>query len=344
MHGLIDTVQHNCDIVDARHGADYGMCTYLMKMRERYRWEKGLPFDARLPREDVGDWLTEREDHLEALGESDFRDIVVDGEALDPFDAEAVNAAIVDRGLVYSAGLASGGKPQFFVAELEHERRADDGFVLRISGREFARCLNAPPAMTRGSTIFLRRESLRRYLWEKYENWLWNRPQNAMAEAVAGYPFEQSVEFALDQMTEAEMDVVEAHERGEFEVGQALGEAWNEMLLAVSLTPAELMARAVRDHVADCAHTLPMLIEQQREASVHLFFANLGAMRREIFPSLWSAYEAWRDGGSLSGIQRAVDAGRSHWMPLARQLLSLHAQHGPRTAARVVEAVGGAHL
>ena len=36
------------------------------------------------------------------------------------------------------------------LAELEDERSADNGFRLRVSGRELARCLNAPPAMTRG--------------------------------------------------------------------------------------------------------------------------------------------------------------------------------------------------
>ena len=61
MQPLIEVVQHNCDIADARHGADYGMCTYLLKMRELYRWEQGLAFDAHLPKEAVGDWLVERE-------------------------------------------------------------------------------------------------------------------------------------------------------------------------------------------------------------------------------------------------------------------------------------------
>ena len=31
---LAQAVQHNCHISDARHGADYSLCVYLMKMRE----------------------------------------------------------------------------------------------------------------------------------------------------------------------------------------------------------------------------------------------------------------------------------------------------------------------
>ena len=261
MQALIDAVQHNCDIADARHGTDYGICTYLLKMRELYRWQRGIPLGARLEKEHVGDWLTAREAHLESLEQAEFAALDIGGRSIDPFDAESVNASLGAEGLVYSAGLVDGARPHFFLAELEYEQRADNGFLLRVSGRELARCLNSPPAMTRGSTIFLRRESLRRLLWEKYEAWLWNRPENAMARAIAHYPFETALDDALDAMSEAEMAVIEAHERGEHQAGLELGDGWEAMLLDLSLTPAELMARAVRDHLADCTHTLPMLMQ-----------------------------------------------------------------------------------
>ena len=34
---LIQTVQRNCHIADARHAGDYTLCVYLLKMREFYR-------------------------------------------------------------------------------------------------------------------------------------------------------------------------------------------------------------------------------------------------------------------------------------------------------------------
>ncbi len=344
MQALIETVQHNCDIVDARHGSDYGMCTYLLKMRELYRWASGLPLGAPLTKDAVGDWLTAREAHLERLETAEFCDLVVEGRAVDPFDAEAVNAAVGELGLVYSAGLVNGARPHFFLAELEDEQRADNGFLLRVSGRELARCLNAPPAMTRGSTIFLRRESLRRYLWEKYESWLWSRRQNAMARAVACYPFETALDDALEAMTNAEMDVIAAHERGEYEAGVELGEAWEEMLLDLSLTPAELMARAVRDHLADCTHTLPMLIEERRDASLHFFMASLGAMRKELFPTLETAYAAWLKDGDKGAFEALTRRAAAHWRELAQRMLALHRRHGSKSAGPIVEAVGTARL
>ncbi len=338
MQQLVSTVQRNCDIADARHGSDYGMCTYLLKMRELYRWTRRLPLGAALSKTDVGDWLSAREAQLEALEHEDFADIEVDGTAFDPFDAEGINEAIASDRLVYSAGLVNGARPSFFLGELECSEAADNGFRLRISGRELARCLNSPPAMTRGATIFLRRESLRRYLWEKYESWLWSRPENAMARALAHYPFEDALDEALDQMTEAEMAAIEAHERGEYEAGQVLGDGWEGMLLDVSLTPAEHVARAVRDHLADCSHTLPRLVEQGRDASLHFFIANLGAMRKQLFPGLQTAYRRWLDGEDQAALLEVARVGARHWQAVAEELVALHRQSGPLAAGAIADA------
>jgi hypothetical protein len=338
MQSLINSVQHNCDIVDARHGSDYGMCTYLLKMRELYRWTQGLPLGAALNRTAVGDWLTAREQHLQALEDADYAGVEIHGHAFDPFDADGINAAVVRHNLVYSAGLVNGSRPHFFLAELEGERRAENGFRLRISGRELARCLNAPPAMTRGATIFLRRESLRRYLWEKYESWLWSRPTNAMARAIEHYPFESALDDALDRMTEAEMAAIEAHERGEYQAGVDLGDAWERMLLDLTMTPAEIVARAVRDHLADCTHTLPMLVEQGRDASLHFFMANLGAMRKQLFPGLQTAYRRWLDGADRAVFAELAHAGATHWRAVAMQMLTLHERHGAGAGSAVAAA------
>jgi len=326
-------VQRNCDIADARHGADYGMCTYLMKMREYYRWEQGLAFDAVLPKNAVGDWLVQREDLWSALAEEDFAPIPLAGRTFDPFDTEAINQALEPRGLVYSAGLVHGAKPHFFLGQLTSKEAPSDGFSLWIADRELARCLSTPPAMNAGHTIFLRRESLRRFLWEKLESWRWSRLDNAMGRALACYPFETDLETALGRMTEHELATAREHEIGEFHAGLLLGQAWNEMLMDVAFTPAELMARAVRDHLADCSRTLPMLLETGREASIHFFIGNLGAMRKQLFPSLSHAYEAWREQGDLMPLAEAARRGETHWRDLAQAMVELHGRQGSGAAA-----------
>ncbi|MCU7880956.1 MAG: hypothetical protein KZQ66_19710 [Candidatus Thiodiazotropha sp. (ex Lucinoma aequizonata)] len=70
-------------------------------------------------------------------------------------------------------------------------------------------------------------------------------------------------------MVEKELDAVLLHEQGEYLAGQQLGEIWDRMILDLGHSPAELMARAVRDHWADCRVRLPRLLEIEDQASVH---------------------------------------------------------------------------
>ncbi len=336
---LIDSVRHNCHIADARHGADYGMCTYLMKMREFYRWERGLPFDAHLSKDEVGDWLVAREALWGDVAEQDFASVRVGERHFDAFDSQAINAALEPFRLVYSAGLVHGARPHFFLAELEAREKPVDGFELWLSGRELVRCLNAPPAMNVGKTIFLRRESLRRYLWEKLESWRWSRPRNALARALACYPFDDDVETALDRMTDNELAAAREHEIGEYLAGQRLGWRWNDMLLDLAHTPAELMARAVRDHLADCTRTLPMLAATNRAASIHFFAGNLSAMRRQLFPAFDAAYRQWLVDNEPEPLREIAGRGARHFAALAADLVALHRAHGPTAAGRIAERV-----
>ncbi|HIP53491.1 MAG TPA: hypothetical protein EYH03_05720, partial [Chromatiales bacterium] len=264
---LQKAVQRNCDIADAQWGAEYGLCTYLMKMREYFRWERGMDYHERLPKDEVGDWLVAREQLWEGLQGEEFKPLQVDGECFDPFDTEAINRKLTPQGLVYSGGIGGSGRSHFFLAWLER-CEMPEGFSLYVAGRELARDLSSPPAMNCGQAIFVRRESLRRMLWEKLENWRWSRPDNALGRAFACYDFERDLNTALDAMADAEMETILLHERGEYEAGRLLGGRWNDMVLSLAHTPGELMARAVRDHLADCRMTLPRLVERGQDASI----------------------------------------------------------------------------
>jgi hypothetical protein len=158
---------------------------------------------------------------------------------------------------------------------------------------------------------------------------------------LACYPFETDVEAALEAMTENELAAAREHEIGEYEAGQLLGDAWNEMLLDVANTPAELMARAVRDHLADCRRTLPMLVSSGAAPSMHFFAGNFSAMRKKLFPALDRAYRQWLDDGELAGLQRMAGEGAAHFAALAEDMLEVHRAQGPEAApavARLVEA------
>ncbi|TVQ88198.1 MAG: hypothetical protein EA400_09390 [Chromatiaceae bacterium] len=345
---LAAAVQRNCHIADARYGADYSLCIYLMKMREYYRWEMRLPFGAPLEKDAVGDWLSARERLWEELEGAELQPLPIDGACLDPFDADAINARLGDHGLVYSSGLGNRAQPHFFLGALERRTEAG-GCAVYVAATEYARDLAAPPAMTRGRSIFLRRESLHRMLWEKLESWRWNRPDNALGRAFACYPFDADLDGALTAMTDHEINAVLLHEQGEVAAGQCLGEpAWNAMLMDLALTPAELMARAVRDHLADCLVTLPYLTgsadAEPDVAGLHFYLGNLTAMRRAIFPGLAAAYEQWHRHGDLAILADSAERGRVHWAQLGQAMLALHHRHGEEAAEPIRQLVDANHL
>ncbi len=76
--------------------------------------------------------------------------------------------------------------------------------------------MTAPPAMLLDGTLFIRRESMRRMLWEKIEEWRWKQKQDAMARAMACYDFDADFDRALERMTDNEVESALLHEVGEW--------------------------------------------------------------------------------------------------------------------------------
>ncbi len=322
LDSLSETVQYNCHIADARHAGDYTLCIYLLKMRELYRWEQGQTFSAPLGNQQVGQWLREREALWDELEDSPYRDITVAKESVSPFESASVNQYLTEHQLVYSGGMGINNRPHFFLAELEHVEQHDD-ITLYIAGRELARDMAAPPAMSHHGQIYIRKESLRRLLWEKLETWRWNRPDNALGRAFACYDVENNLDQALEQMSEAEVDNVVQHERGEIQAGALLGAGWQTLLYAIPYSKAALQLRAIRDHLADCLVTLPTLLEKDAAPSWHFYFGNLNNMRKDLFPSLQTAYDRWLDTGSLTAMSEIIEKGKQHWLGLCQQVLQI---------------------
>ena len=319
IQSLRTTVQHNCHISDSRYAGHNALCIFLLKMREYFRWESGLAFDEHISRTELADWLSAREALWDKVEGQDFTPLVIDGTEFDPFDGAAINRQLLPAGLVYSAGYGQWTKPHFVLAELErHQTR--DGFHLHISGRELARDLIAPPAMTQNSDIFVRRESLQRLLWERVQEWTWG-DQSRHPEALAGYDFSTDPVGALARMTEHELHSVTLHELGEGLSGRRLGPDWRELVTQLPRSRAELLARATKDHLADCLVTLPTLLDEGNDASIHFFFANLTAIRRTLFPGLVSAYQQWTVDGDPAPLRELTALGAVHWEHTAKRML-----------------------
>jgi len=316
-------VQRNCTIADARHARDMTMCTFLLEMREYYRWEMEIPYGARLPKDELGDWLNARESLWDTVEVEDFAPLPLNESGVNPFDANDINRTLIPMGLVYSSGLGHFRKPHFVLAEL---KRAEirDGVQVLVAGCEYARDLIAPPAAMRDGAIFLRMDAVRRLLWNKYEEWQWKEKDTALGRAFAHYDFERDIENGLDRMAEAESEAMILHEIGEARAESLLGEDWNAMLGQLTSRHAELLVRAVRDHLADCMVTLPILLEREASGSLHFYLANLSGLRRSLFPALPQAYDNWLRSRDTAKLASVVAAARAHWLDAAQQLTATY--------------------
>lgn len=318
---LTHSVQQNCDISDAQFAGHYSLCTFLLKMREYYRWEYDIPLTAALSKNDVGQWLTQREQHWEELSEQTLQTLPMGEQRFDPFDSAGLNAVLTPLRYVYSGGYGPFHKPQFFLADLIRiEHHADVTFY--VSGCEYARELSASPAMALGETVFIRQESLRRLVWEKIEEWRWKQNANApLARALACYPATTDLNRTLEHITENETHTLILHELGEVKTGRLLGPRWENMLAALHNPKAEFLARAVRDHCADCLVTLPTLLAQDNRAALHFYFANFTGLRREIFPEAHSVYQRWCNGADTTEWRSLCERGVQRWNDTANLLL-----------------------
>ncbi|MBK9117447.1 MAG: hypothetical protein IPM22_18000 [Betaproteobacteria bacterium] len=326
---LIAAVRTNCHISDARHAREMTMCTYLLEMRELFRWERGLPLGAPVPQRDVGAWMTEREALWVQLEDAPHVPLPLPDRAVDPYAVDDANRALSPHGLVYGAGIGRFGKPQFFVADLARAERRD-GLTVLVAGREYARDLSAAPAASRGGTIYVRLESLQRWLWERAEAWLGKCNEGALKAALDGYGFAEDRHAAIARMAEAEAETLILHEIGEGRAGALLGPEWERMLAGLARRRTELFVRAVRDHLADCLVTLPALLDRGAGPSLHFWFANLQGLRLQLFPRIGHAYARWC-ASEDAPLRAAIADGAEHWQRVARGALALHA--GAESAA-----------
>lgn len=318
---VLDAVRRNCHIADARHAHDATLCTYLLEMRDLYCWECGLPVAAQPARADVSRWIADREAAWQSVEDADYVPLPLPSRLYDPFDAAAINQELLADGLVYGAGYGRFRRPHFFLAELERIEVRGDTRVI-VTGRELARDLVTVPAALQGNTIHVRREALRRWLWERVEFWRSRRTAGALARAIESWGLAAGDDAAFERMVAAETETLILHEIGESRAGAKLGAGWEEMLVGLEDRRAEILARAVRDNLADCLSTLPALLERDARASLHFWFSQLDGMRRELFPALAAAYPAWRDSGCSAALAETVRAGAAHWERVAMDIMA----------------------
>jgi len=330
---LIQSVQFNCDVSDARYARDATMCVYLLRMREFYRWHHDIALGVRLSLDDVGDWLTEVEERWDSVEEMPYQPVMVGSREFDAFDCESINAALGHAKLPYSysAGLGRRGKPHFVLAETVIEQRVDD-LTVTVCGREFARDLVAQPAMSRDRSIWIRQDGVRRFLWELYEDWSFRRVDGPVARLAERYGLADgdTFETALNDAAESVQAVLIAHERGEVEAEALLPGGWKAMMASSCGAANEIYARAVRDSLADTLGTWPAIVESDDPGLLDFWLAGVDGARKQLIESspIAPLMQA-KDCASRMQIMRdSASSCRNRWVDIAHRMVSDHAANG----------------
>jgi hypothetical protein len=315
LDGLIAQVQRNCDISDAHHSGIFSICGLALRLRDLFKWEHGLaPWEEGDPAA-VLDWIGAREAHWETLAEAELEALAVSGRPVDPFDSEAVNSLLAPQRLYYGAGYARGLKPTFFIAEIDSEEVIEDCRVYRL-GREVARDLSPLPAASQNGTIVLRRQSASSLLWDQIV-YVTPSGQKALDAALAACGVADrrpsEVRRRWDELLRVQEAIHLRHELGEIRESGFPRDRWQEMIAAFPLSRIELLARHVKDLLADTHPLGPLChFERRREAAgLGLYSAFTDRLTRNLHPELLPAAEEILAAGNWIVLASAVAAGRA---------------------------------
>lgn len=320
-------ILHNCDISDARHAGLYSTCALALRLRDLYKWEHRLnPWEERDSSE-ILDWIGAKEALWEKLIDAKYTDLTVQGKPCDPFDTAEINSALEPQGLFYGAGYAFSLKPTFFLAEIEH-KELNNGYIVYVLGRELARDLLSLPALSQHNMILLRTESARLVLWDQMVYIKKSgRPALQFALQQCGLKEQQPEALRLNFpiILAAQKDNYIHHEIGEMRESTFHTPIWREIIASYPHSPVELLARALKDLLADTNEhgTLRYLTQNRKATGLGLYAAFLDGLQKELFPELRTAFNDFTQTGNWHMIEEATAAGYSHAKDDADQIIRI---------------------
>jgi len=342
---LIEQVRHNCSISDCRYAGTYSVCGLALRLRDLYKWEKGLEPWVEEDSSVILQWIGEKEEEWDKLDGQEFAGISLAGKNYDPFDVEGLNAVLAPQGLFYGAGYVQGLKPSFLLAELLETRQVE-GFQVYILGREHARDLLTVPALSQNNSILIRKESARIFLWNLIF-FLKKSSKEALRFALETYGIADHHPKALkDNFARICEDEVEAyiyHELGELKDTDFDREVWRDMVAAFPHSVIEFFIRAVKDILADTNEfgKLRYIIREQKTSSLGLHAAFLDGLRKELFPELVDAFREFKESRNWERVEEARLSGYGTARALAETITELYKrgkEKGDMTwAAREIE-------
>ena len=313
---LTRQVLYNCDVSDARHAGIYSVCGLAMRLRDLYKWERGLAPWQEDEAAQVLAWIGSKEDLWETLLEADFGALPVNGRSLEPFDTRNINAALGADRFFYGAGYAHSLKPTFFLAEIEREETLA-GHRVRHLGREHARDLLTLPAFSQDGEVILRGEAARMYLWDQIA-YISNSGRRALDFALkaCGLPDNRTatIRNGFSTVLQVQQQLYLRHEIGELEETVFDRELWQRIIADYPHTAVELLVRTLKDILADTGPqgTLSHLVHHCHAAGLGLYMAFGNGMTRLLTPELICAFDAFIVDSKWDRVAAAAQAVREN--------------------------------
>ncbi len=340
-------IQLNCHISDANYSGTFSLCMLLLRLRNLYKWEVGMPPWQEPPQGELLQWVENRENMWLDLEGRSPESLKVDGESLDSMEASQINAMLSGSGLYYGAGLVTGMKPSYFLGRMV-EKRKQEGMHICVVDEELARDIFSVPLMRQGDLIVGRRRSMATLLWDEI---LELRASSAKALAFAFdchglnlHRLRRQPGLHRDGFLRAcdtELETWVYHEIGESLVDVFPGDFWQRIVSEQAGTLVEFFARAVRDVLADTCRggLLDHIVKEGKSSSLGFYAALTRPLSRIIYPEIVPAVQDFMQNTDWERIEEARRAGYKHGREMALYLVDIYQgcrQEGPEQARNQV--------
>jgi hypothetical protein len=325
---IAQQVLQNCEISDARHAGLYSVCGLALRLRDLYKWEKGLDPWEEKDSSQILDWIGNKEEKWEKVAETQYLNLTINGREYEPFDTTAINAILEPHNLFYGAGYAHSLKPTFFLAAIEDKSNARQYPIFTL-GRELARDLLTIPALTQDNAILWRKESAKMFLWDQLL-YIKKSGRQALRFALEQCGLKdqhpKTLHRNLTTILAAQKETYIYHELGEIMDTVFDRTVWREVIAAYPHTPVELLTRAVKDLLADTNEfgALRFFIRKRKAAPIAFYVAFIDGLAKILFADLVSSFDEFAKTGNWKVIESAVDEGFQNAKHYAEQIITVH--------------------
>lgn len=328
LESITRQVNLNCDISDARHAGLYSICGLALRLRDLYKWETGLPPWIEKDSSEILDWIGNKEQKWEEIADSEYHCLSIQGRDFDPFDTVEINRILEPHGIFYGAGYAHSLKPTFFLAVIEDKRNLMQHFIYTL-GRELARDLLTIPALSQNSVILVRAEAAKMFLWDQM---LYikksGRPALDFALKCCGVHNQhpETLHRSLPAIFAVQKETYIYHELGEIMDTVFQRKAWREIIAAYPHTTVELLARVVKDLLADTHEygTLRYFIRERKAAGLAFYVAFIDGLAKVLFGELVASFAEFARTENWTIVENAVDTGFHKAKRYAEKIIALY--------------------